>query len=398
MNEIYIIVAIICSLIITVILTKQLISRNLEQQKALLQQSINQQQLQIQQLRQEVMAHQSERSEALLLQINALREANDNRMLSLRDTVDQKLFNLQQSNEQNLQLIRHTVDEKLEQTLGKRLGSSFALVSENLEQVHRGLGEMQNLAKGVGDLKKVLSNVKNRGILGEMQLERLLGDMLSPYQYRSNIAVNPQHNWRVEFAICLPGQDENQPLYLPIDAKFPLSDYELLLNAEEAGDGEAMLIAGKNLETRIKAFAKDISEKYICPPYTTDFAIMFLPLEGLYSELARRPALLEILQKQYHIIPAGPVSLAALLNSLQMGFRSLAIEAHAQEVWHILANVKSGFNDFGLLLQKTQKKLQEASNSIDNAARKSRSIERSLRRVGEEQSESDLQLTNEDLE
>ncbi len=398
MNDIFIIIIMALGLIVTLIIINQLINRNFEQQKALLQQSINHQQLQIQQLRQEIMAHQSERSEALLLQINTLRENNDSRMLNLRDTVDQKLLNLQQSNEQNLQLIRHTVDEKLEQTLGKRLGNSFALVSENLEQVHRGLGEMQNLAKGVGDLKKVLSNVKNRGILGEMQLERLLSDMLSPYQYRSNIAVNPQNNWRVEFAICLPGQDESHPLYLPIDAKFPLTDYELLLDAEEAGDGEAMLLAGKNLETRIKAFAKDISDKYICPPYTTDFAIMFLPLEGLYSELARRPALLEILQKQYHIIPAGPVSLAALLNSLQMGFRSLAIEAHAQEVWHILADVKSGFNDFGLLLQKTQKKLQEASNSIDNAARKSRNIERSLRRVGEEQSEQNIRLINEDEE
>ena len=337
-------------------------------------------------LRQELAQQDGDRIDNLLTQLLALREMDDLRLATLRDGLEGRLDSLRASNNQTLEQIRQTVDEKLQQTLEQKLSRSYSTVNASLEQVHKGLGEMQTLAAGVGDLKRVLLHVKNRGIWGEVQLSRLIEDMFTPTQYACNVAVNPQTAARVEYAIILPGQGqgaENQPVYLPIDAKFPLEDYQLLLAAEERGDTEGAAIAAKALENRLKAFAKDVSEKYICPPYTTDFAILFLPLEGLYHELLRRPAFVEQLQREYRIIPAGPLTLSAILNSLQLGFRSLAIEAKTGEVWQLLSKVKASYDDFSQLLEKTQKKLQEAGNSVEDAARKSRAIQRQLRTVGE---------------
>ncbi|MGI5891165.1 MAG: DNA recombination protein RmuC [Bacillota bacterium] len=314
----------------------------------------------------------------------ALSESNNQRMEEIRQTVDVKLTQIQTDNDKKLEQMRLTVDEKLHQSLERRLGESFKQVSERLELVHRGLGEMQNLAAGVGDLKKVLSNIKTRGTWGEVQLGNILEQILAPGQYEYNVAVNPSATAnRVEYAVKLPGKEENKCVWLPIDAKFPLEDYQSLLQAQEEGNLLMAQALGKSLETRIKSFAQDVHDKYLFPPYTTDFAIIFLPLEGLYSELLRRPGLSDMIQQKYRIMLAGPVTIAALLNSLQMGFRTLAIERRADEVWQLLGTVKTGFSDFGRLLDKTQKKLQEASNTIDNAARKTRTIERKLKQVSQ---------------
>lgn len=312
-------------------------------------------------------------------QLSQLTMLNENKADMLRETMDRQLRELRQENENKLDEMRRTVDEKLSNTLEKRLGESFRLVSDKLEQVHKGLGEMQTLASGVGDLKKVLSNVKVRGIWGEIQLETLLDQILTPEQYDKNVATIPGRKERVEFAIKLPGRDA--PVYLPIDAKFPQEDYQRLLQAQEDANAADAEIAGKALESRIKAEAKDISTKYISVPHTTEFAILFLPVEGLYAEVLRRPGLYEFLLQQYHVILAGPTTFAALLNSLQMGFRTLAIEQRSAEVWAVLGAVKTEFSRFGEMLDRTHKKLQEASNSIDTAARKSRTIERRLRDV-----------------
>lgn len=315
-------------------------------------------------------------------QLHQLTLMNENKFERLRDSVEGHLKALQQDNQKKLEEMRKTVDEKLHDTLEKRLGESFRLVSNSLEQVHKGLGEMQNLAVGVGDLKKVLSNVKTRGIWGEIQLGNLLEQILTPEQYAKNIATVPQSNERVEFAIKLPGKDEhNNCVWLPIDAKFPQEDYQRLIEAQENGNLEQVETCGKALEVRLKAEAKDISEKYVCVPSTTEFAILFLPIEGLYAEVLRRIGLCEILMNKYKVIIAGPTTLAALLNSLQMGFRTLAIEKRSAEVWNVLSAVKTEFSKFGDLLDRTHKKLQEASNSIDTAARKSRTIERKLKNV-----------------
>ncbi len=312
-------------------------------------------------------------------QLSQLTMLNENKADMLRETMDRQLRELRQENENKLDEMRRTVDEKLSNTLEKRLGESFRLVSDKLEQVHKGLGEMQTLASGVGDLKKVLSNVKVRGIWGEIQLETLLDQILTPEQYDKNVATIPGRKERVEFAIKLPGRDA--PVYLPIDAKFPQEDYQRLLQAQEDANAADAETAGKALENRIKAEAKDISTKYISVPHTTEFAILFLPVEGLYAEVLRRPGLYEFLLQQYHVILAGPTTFAALLNSLQMGFRTLAIEQRSAEVWAVLGAVKTEFSRFGEMLDRTHKKLQEASNSIDTAARKSRTIERRLRDV-----------------
>jgi DNA recombination protein RmuC len=279
--------------------------------------------------------------------------------------------------------MRNTVDEKLHSTLEKRLGESFKLVSEQLESVHKGLGEMQSLASGVGDLKKILTNVKTRGILGEIQLENLLDQILTPEQYAKNVITKKGGNERVEFAIKLPGRNEknDSEVWLPIDAKFPREDYEKLIDAYEIGNLQLAEEAARQLETRIKAEARDIREKYLDPPQTTDFGIMFLPVESLYAEILRKPGLFEILQREFRVIVTGPTTLAALLNSLQMGFRTLAIEKRSSEVWALLGAVKTEFSKFNEILVKTQKKLQEASDTIESAAKKSRTIEKKLKDV-----------------
>ncbi len=310
-----------------------------------------------------------------------LTQHNAERMNEVRGTLEAKLKELQTDNAAQLERMRETVDEKLKTTLETRLGESFKLVSERLEQVHRGLGEMQTLAQGVGDLKRVLGNVKTRGTFGEVQLGALLEQILSAEQYASNVATLPGSSERVEYAIRLPGSAPGAPVWLPIDAKFPREDYERLLDAQDRADAEAAGVAALALERRIRDEAKRIREKYIGPPHTTDFALLFLPTEGLYAELIRRPGLFEALQRDYRITLAGPTTLAALLNSLQMGFRTLAIEQRSSEVWQILGAVKNEFGKFGEVLERTQKQIDTVSKSIGAAGVRTRAIERRLRSV-----------------
>jgi DNA recombination protein RmuC len=325
---------------------------------------------------------QKEQLDSFQQQLTALTVINENKLEQVRHTVETKLQELQLDNTAKLEQMRLTVDEKLHQTLEQRLGESFRLVSERLELVQRGLGEMQTLASGVGDLKRVLANVKTRGTLGEIQLESLLEQTLTRDQYEKSVAVDAQSQERVDFAIRLPGNnDHRRPVWLPIDAKFPLEDYERLVDAEEAGDVDGAGEAARLLEQRIRAEARSIQAKYIRVPDTTDFALLFLPLEGLYAEVLRRPGLFETLQRDYHIIVTGPTTISAILNSFQMGFRTLAIERRSSEVWTLLGSVKTEFGKFGKVLERTQKKLQEASHTIDDAAVRSRAIERRLREV-----------------
>ena len=300
----------------------------------------------------------------------------------VRETMEVKLAELQTKNEQKLEEMRKTVDEKLEGTLEKRLGASFKLVSERLEQVHKGLGEMQSMANSVGDLKKVLTNVKTRGTWGEIQLGALLEQVLTPEQYELNVAVRPGSGERVEFAIKLPGKNDlNVPLWLPIDAKFPQEDYQRLIEATESGDVDGIAAAGKALETRLRNQAKDISTKYIAPPHTTDFAILFLPSESLYAETLRRPGLWERIQSDYKVTITGPTTIAALLNSLQMGFRTLAIQQRSSEVWNVLGAIKTEFTKYGEILAKVKKKIEEAGNQIEQTEQRTRVINRTLRDV-----------------
>ncbi len=329
-------------------------------------------------------------------QLETLTQANEQKLEKMRETIEQKLKLLQDDNAQKLEKMRETVDEKLHATLEKRLGESFKLVSERLELVHKGLGEMQTLASGVGDLKKVLANVKTRGTWGEIQLGNLLEQILSPEQYAKNVATKNGSNERVEYAIKLPGRDaaelKDGVVWLPVDAKFPMEDFQRLVDAQEQANVAAIEESGKALESRVKSEAKDIREKYLDPPNTTDFGILFLPVEGLYAEVLRRPGLCEMLQREYRIVITGPTTLAALLNSLQMGFRTLAIEKRSSEVWALLGAVKTEFGKFGEILDKTQKKLQEASNIIEDAAKKSRTIQRKLKDVQELPSSQPLRL------
>ncbi|MFA5961847.1 MAG: DNA recombination protein RmuC [Parcubacteria group bacterium] len=311
-------------------------------------------------------------------------EKNDKRMEYVRETIEKRLENIQKDNSEKLEKMRETVDEKLHATLEKRLGESFKLVSERLELVHKGLGEMQTLASGVGDLKKVLQNVKTRGTWGEVQLGTLLDQIMTIEQYEKNVATKKDSNDRVEFAIKIPAKDEKlKNIWLPIDAKFPLEDFQNLIDAEEKCDIALIASLGKALEVRIKSEAKDIKEKYLDPPYTTDFGILFLPIEGLYAEVLRRPGLADTLQRDFKVIVTGPTTIAAILNSLQMGFRTLAIEKRSSDVWATLGAIKTEFSTFGDLLDKTHKKLQEASNTIESASRKSRTIERKLNKAQE---------------
>jgi len=282
------------------------------------------------------------------------------------EQMGQKQDELVKSTELKLEKMRETVDEKLHKTLEDRLGQSFKLVSERLEAVQKGLGEMQNLANGVGDLKKVLSNVKTRGVLGEIQLANILEQLLAPEQYERNVKTKKGSSDHVEFAIKLPGKDDGQPVFLPIDAKFPQEDYIRLQAAFEAADLVAIDAASKSLARSVKSFAKSIRDKYIDPPHTTDFGILFLPIEGLFAEIVRQPDLVEHLQREYKIIVTGPTTLAAMLNSLQMGFKTLAIQKRSSEVWEVLGAVKTEFNKFGGVLEKAQKKISEANQELDN--------------------------------
>jgi DNA recombination protein RmuC len=298
----------------------------------------------------------------------------------LRVSVESRLDHIRADSAEKLEAVRRTVDEKLQGVLEQRLGESFRLVSERLEQVHRGLGEMQTLASGVGDLKKVLSNVKVRGNWGEVQLGRLLEQVLSPEQYAANVTTNEYSGHRVEFAIRLPGGDLGEVL-LPLDAKFPQEDYHRLVEAQEAGDAAAVEAASRALEARLRASARDVCTKYLNPPRTTDFAILFLPTEGLYAEVVRRPGLADALQRECRVLVAGPTTLWAVLNSLQMGFRTLAIQKRSSEVWTVLGAVKTEFGKFGAVLEKVQRKLREASSQMDQTAVRTRAIERKLRGV-----------------
>jgi DNA recombination protein RmuC len=317
--------------------------------------------------------------------LRAVGETVEKRIEVMRGTVDLRLAQIQQETQKRLEEMRATVDEKLQGTLEARLGAAFAQVSLRLEAVHKGLGEMQTLAVGVGDLKKVLSNVRSRGSFGETRLETLLEDTLGPDQWQRQVATRPGSSDRVDAAVRLPGGDESEgsPLWLPIDAKFPHDDYERLLDAHERGDLVAAEEAGRSLEARIKQEAKTIRDKYVGPPHTTDFALLFLPTESLYAELLRRPGLHESLRREYGVTLAGPTTLLAILGSLQMGFRTLAIQQRSQEVWRLLGAVKTQFGKFGDLLAGVQKKLDEASNKIGEASQKSRYIERRLGQVQE---------------
>ena len=319
--------------------------------------------------------------DVLQQRLAALTADNEKRMGEVRATLEAKLSAIQQDNAAKLEQMRATVDEKLQTTLETRLGQSFKLVSDRLEAVQRGLGEMQNLAIGVGDLKRVLSNVKRRGILGEVQLGSLLEDLLTIEQYAANVATVPGSNERVEYAIRMPGQDDGENVYLPIDSKFPVEDYQRLLEAQDAADVEAAAAAGRALEARMREEAKRIRSKYVAPPHTTDFAVLFLPTEGLYAEVLRRPGLFESLQREQRVMVAGPTTLSALLNSLQMGFRTLAIAQRSSEVWKLLGAVKSEFGKFGLVLEKAERQLTTVSKSIGEASKKTRTIERTLRGV-----------------
>jgi DNA recombination protein RmuC len=315
-------------------------------------------------------------------QLRALSEANEKRLGDVRNTVEAKLAALQEGNERKLEQMRTTVDEKLHATLEQRLGESFKQVADRLEQVHRGLGEMQTLARDVGSLNRVLTNVKTRGIFGEVQLAGLLEQVLTPEQYAANVETVPGSGARVEFAIRLPGRrDDGAPLWLPIDAKFPREDYERLLEAQERADPIAAEVAAKAIEMRLRLEAKTIREKYIASPHTTDFAILFVPTEGLYAEALRRPGLVESLQRDHRISLAGPTTLLATLSSLQMGFRTLALEKRSAEVWEVLGAVKTEFHKFGEVLAKTKKKLEEATHTIDAAQTRTKVMTRKLRSV-----------------
>ncbi len=313
-----------------------------------------------------------------LAQAGAQHEA---RWTEVRTSLEGRLRELQLDNGERLEAMRRTVDERLQATLEQRLGESFKLVSDRLEQVHRGLGEMQALAGDVGDLKRVLGNVKTRGVFGEVQLSVLLQDLLTPDQYRENVAVAPGAPERVEFAIRLPGRGVEEPLWLPIDAKFPREDYERLLLAQERSDASGAEAASRALEVRLRAEARRIRDKYVRPPHTTDFALMFLPTEGLYAEALRRPGLAEALQREHRVVVAGPTTLTAILSSLQMGFRTLAVEQRSGEVWQLLGAVKTEFGKFGHVLARAKDQLDRASSTLGQYQVRTRAIERRLREV-----------------
>jgi len=319
--------------------------------------------------------------ETLQVQQKEGREAMAMELEKVRTTVGQNLETLRKDNEEKLEKMRATVEEKLQGTLEQRLGESFKQVSDRLEAVHKGLGEMQTLASGVGDLKRVLTNVKTRGGWGEMQLGAILEEMLAPEQYVSNTQIDPTSGQRVEFAVRMPGQGDGEPILLPIDAKFPHEDYDRLLTAQDLGDMVQIDAAAKQLERAVRLQAKTISDSYIKPPYSTDFAIMYLPTEGLYAEVARRPGLIREIQSQHRVMVAGPSNLAAFLNSLQMGFRTLAIQKRSSEVWQVLGAAKAEFQKYGDVWDKLGKQLDTARKTVDEAGKRTRAVERRLRGV-----------------
>mgnify|MGYP001352780012 CR=1 FL=1 len=328
---------------------------------------------------------QSERYDELGKRLDAIKQDTENKLKEIRDTVESKLRHIQEDNSVKLEEMRKTVDEKLHETVEKRFNESFKVISERLEQVHKGLGEMQTLATGVGDLKRVLTNVKSRGTYGEVQLGTILEQIFSPEQYSTNAVVKPGSLERVEFVINLPGTSgDDTPVLLPIDSKFPVEDYIRLVDAyEQPADPQEIEQLSKQFENAVKKNAKDIRDKYINVPVTTDFAIMFVPTEGLYAEILRRQGLFEQLQREHKVTVVGPTNLVAYLSSLQMGFKTLAIEKRSSEVWELLGAVKTQFGKFGDILDRTKKKLEEATNVIDSAGTRSRAIERKLRQVQE---------------
>ena len=321
-------------------------------------------------------------SDTLITQLQSVGESNARRMGEVRDTLEKQLAQLQQTNSAKLDDMRRTVDEKLQTTLETRLGESFKQVADRLEQVHKGLGEMQTLAQGVGDLKHLLTNVKTRGIFGEAQLSALLEQVLTVDQYAAQVATRPGSKAVVDFAVKLPGRsDAGEPLWLPIDAKFPNEDYERLLDAQQRADALGAEAAGKALELRIRLEAKSMADKYIAPPHTTDFAILFLPTEGLYAEVLRRPGLMQALQRDHRITLAGPTTLLAMLNSLQMGFRTLALEKRSSEVWQVLGAVKTEFGKFGDVLAKIKSNAETMLNTVSSAEQRSRVLTRAMKQV-----------------
>lgn len=327
-----------------------------------------------------------------LQQLQQLNETTERRLNQMRENIELRLTSIEQNNAKKLDEMRNTVDEKLHATLEARLGQSFQLVSERLEQVHKGLGEMQALASGVGDLKRVLTNVKTRGTWGEMQLANLLEQIFTPEQYAANVATVPESQARVEFALKLPGRAEGEVVWLPIDAKFPKEQYERMQDAQDAADAEGVEVARIELVKVIRNEAKTIAEKYVSPPHTTDFAILFLPTEGLYAEVARQAGLLDVLQREHRVVIAGPTTLMAILNSLHMGFRTLAMEKRASDVWQVLGAVKTEFGKFGDVLAKTRDTLEKAAKNIDAAQVRTRAMNRALSGVEQLDVEKSKQL------
>lgn len=333
-------------------------------------------------LRQELTGGLNQSRESLEKRLDQLRDKNDEKLEAIRRTVETRLESLQKDNADKLEKMRHTVDEKLQSTLEKRLSESFKMVSERLELVHKGLGEMQNLASDVSDFKRVLTNVKTRGTWGEVQLESLLEQVFIKDHYEKQVKVNPKTNDVVDFAIRLPDKgSETGHIYLPIDAKFPLEDYQRLVVAQEKGQLDVAAAAQKAMVSRVKIEAKSIKTKYISPPRTTDFAVLYVPTEGMFAEILREPGLFEMLQTEYRVTIAGPTTIAAILNSYQLGFRTLAIAEQTGQVWELLTGIKGEFGKFGDLLEKTRDKLVQATNTLDSASTKSRTIERKLSKV-----------------
>lgn len=397
----FIIIALLVIIIVSQWIFRPIVTNQAADQTIELQKAINDLQLAFERMeknfredfrlnREESRLMSKDSREQLTLSMNEFRETFDRNIASLNNLQREKFSQLDErqrrlidNTEKRLEEIRITVDEKLQRTLNERIGQSFRMVSHQLESVQKGLGEMQNLAQDVGGLKRVLSNVKTRGNMGEMQLSMLLEQILAPEQYEANIKTKKNSNDLVEFAIKLPGRDDQRSfVYLPIDAKFPKDIYEQLLNAYDTGEQPQIDLAGKVLESTIKKMAKDISDKYLDPPSTTDFGVMFLPFEGIYAEVVRRSALIDDLQRNYKVVITGPSTLAAILNSLQMGFRTLAIQKHSGEVWTILGAVKKEFESFGGMLEKAQKNLLTASSQIDEVmGKRTRAIQRKLKSV-----------------
>jgi len=348
-----------------------------------LDQSLSTTRIELRETLQSMSQIQTAQLESFEMKQNELNKETGVQMDAIRNTMERKIGELQESNDKKLDEIKIVVDDKLKESVENRFNESFKGISDRLDQVHQGLGEMQKLATGVGDLKKVLSNVKTRGNLGEMQLENILNDSLAPEQFEKNAATVKGSLNRVEFAIKLPGKEQNENILLPIDSKFPIESYERLLDAYEEGDSAKIESYKKELERSAKNNAKDINSKYINPPYTTDFGIMFIPTEGLYAEILRIPGLFEQIQREYKVTIVGPVNLMAFLNSLQMGFRTLAVEKRSSEVWELLGSIKTEFEKFGDVLEKTQKKIDEASRTLGTADVRTRAINRKLRGVEE---------------